>query len=88
MQQEESRYDRGLGTMKTIFGPGIESALKGLAETSPHLCLLVDFNDLGQRAALAIIVYLRGRLCSALGSSVPTLPNERFARSYKSRTDS
>jgi hypothetical protein len=31
MQQEESRYDRGLGTMKTIFGPGIESAVKGLA---------------------------------------------------------
>lgn len=43
-------------------------------------------------AALAITVYLpwpfAGPLCSGLGSSVPTLPNERFARSYKSRTDS
>jgi 4-carboxymuconolactone decarboxylase len=44
MQQEESRYGRGLGTMKTIFGPGIESALKGLAETSPDLArCLVEF---------------------------------------------
>ena len=44
MQQEESRYDRGLGTMKTIFGPGIESAFKGLAETGPDLvCCLVEF---------------------------------------------
>lgn len=34
---EESRYDRGLATMRTIFGPGIESALKGLAATSPDL---------------------------------------------------
>jgi len=37
MQPEESRYDRGLGMMRTIFGPGIESALKGLATTSPDL---------------------------------------------------
>jgi hypothetical protein len=26
---KESRYGRGLGTMKTIFGPGIESAFAG-----------------------------------------------------------
>ena len=32
MQQEESRYDRGLASMRAIFGPGIESALKYLAQ--------------------------------------------------------
>jgi 4-carboxymuconolactone decarboxylase len=37
MQPEESRYDRGLGTMRAIFGPGIEAALKGLAATNPDL---------------------------------------------------
>jgi 4-carboxymuconolactone decarboxylase len=44
MQQEESRYNRGLGSMRAIFGPGIESALKGLAATSPDLArFLVEF---------------------------------------------
>jgi hypothetical protein len=39
---KESRYGRGLGTMKTIFEPGIESALQGLATRSPDLgrCLV------------------------------------------------
>ena len=41
---KESRYGRGLGTMKTIFGPGIESALQGLAARSPDLArCLVEF---------------------------------------------
>ena len=41
---KESRYGRGLGTMKTIFGPGIESALLGLAASSPDLArCLVEF---------------------------------------------
>jgi 4-carboxymuconolactone decarboxylase len=44
MQPEESRYDRGLGTMRAIFGPGIESALKSLVATSPDLArCLVEF---------------------------------------------
>jgi len=44
MSQEESRYDRGLDTMRAIFGAGIESALKGLASTSPDLArCLVEF---------------------------------------------
>jgi 4-carboxymuconolactone decarboxylase len=44
MQPEESRYDRGLGTMRAIFGTGIESALKGLAATNPDLArYLVEF---------------------------------------------
>jgi 4-carboxymuconolactone decarboxylase len=55
MEPEESRYDRGLGTMKTIFGPGIESALKKLAATSPDLarCLVeFPFSDIYPRAGL------------------------------------
>jgi len=44
MQPEESRYNHGLGSMRTIFGPGIESALKDLAATSPDLArFLVEF---------------------------------------------
>jgi 4-carboxymuconolactone decarboxylase len=44
MQPEESRYDRGLRSMRAIFGPRIESALKGLATTSPDLMgCLVEF---------------------------------------------
>lgn len=44
MSQEDSRYDRGLETMRSIFGSGIESALKGLAATSPDLArCLVEF---------------------------------------------
>lgn len=42
MPPEETRYQRGLETMQTIFGSGIESALEGLAATSPDLkrCLV------------------------------------------------
>jgi 4-carboxymuconolactone decarboxylase len=44
MSQEDPRYKRGLDTMQAIFGPGIESALKGLASTSPDLArCLVEF---------------------------------------------
>ena len=44
MKQEESRYNRGLASMRAIFGPGIESALKDLAATSPDLAhFLVEF---------------------------------------------
>ena len=43
MQPEESRYDRGLGTRRAIFGR-IESALKDLAATGPDLArCLVEF---------------------------------------------
>jgi 4-carboxymuconolactone decarboxylase len=55
MQPEESRYDRGLGRMRAIFGPGIESALQGLAATSPDLarCLVeFPFGDIYPRSAL------------------------------------
>lgn len=55
MQSEESRYDRGLATMRAIFGPGIESALKGLAATSPDLvrCLVeFPFGDIYPRPGL------------------------------------
>jgi 4-carboxymuconolactone decarboxylase len=44
MQPEQSRYDRGLDRMRAIFGPGIESALKDVAATSPDLArYLVEF---------------------------------------------
>ena len=44
MQPEESRYDRGLGSMRTIFGPKIETALEGLAATCPGLArCLIEF---------------------------------------------
>ena len=55
MQAQESRYDRGLGSMRAIFGPGIESALKGLAATSPDLvrCLVeFPFGDIYPRTGL------------------------------------
>ena len=55
MQPEESRYDRGLGSMRAIFGPEIESALKGLAATSPDLvrCLVeFPFGDIYTRPGL------------------------------------
>lgn len=78
MPSEQSRYERGLGTMRTIFGPGIDSALKGLAATSPDLarCLaefpFVDIYprpglDLKTRemltvAALTVLGYAQGEL--------------------------
>lgn len=44
MQPEPSRYDRGLERMRTIFGPEIEAALKGLAAANPDLArVLVEF---------------------------------------------
>jgi len=55
MQPGESRYDRGLGTMRAIFGPGIESALKDLAATNPDLarCLVeFPFGDIYPRPGL------------------------------------
>lgn len=55
MQPEDSRYDRGLGRMRAIFGPKIESALQGLAATSPDLvrCLVeFPFGDVYSRPGL------------------------------------
>ena len=55
MQQEETRYDRGLGNMRAIFGQGIESALEALAATSPDLvrCLIeFPFGDIYARPGL------------------------------------
>jgi 4-carboxymuconolactone decarboxylase len=55
MQPEETRYDRGLGRMRAIFGPGIESVLQGLAATSPDLvrCLVeFPFGDIYPRPGL------------------------------------
>jgi hypothetical protein len=44
MQPEKSRYDRGLDTMRAIFGTGIEAALKNVAATNPDLArCLVEF---------------------------------------------
>ena len=57
MQPEESRYDRGLARVRAIFGPGIESALKGLAATSPDLarCLVeFPFGDISPHPALDV----------------------------------
>jgi 4-carboxymuconolactone decarboxylase len=43
-QPEETRYDRGLATMRKMFGPGIDSALKSLQSASPDLArCLVEF---------------------------------------------
>ena len=55
MQPEESRYDRGLDTMRAIFGAWIESALEGLAASSPDLarCLVeFPFGDIYPRPGL------------------------------------
>ena len=57
MQPEESRYDRGLDRMRAIFGAGIESALQGLAATSPDLarCLVeFPFGDIYPRPGLDV----------------------------------
>jgi 4-carboxymuconolactone decarboxylase len=44
MQPEETLYDRGLATMRKMFGPGIDSAMKSLEATSPGLAgCLVEF---------------------------------------------
>jgi 4-carboxymuconolactone decarboxylase len=55
MPPEESRYDRGLASMRAIFGPEIDSALQGLAATSPDLarCLVeFPFGDIYPRPGL------------------------------------
>lgn len=55
MQPEESRYDRGVGVMRAIFGPRIESALNGIAATNPDLarCLVeFPFGDIYSRPGL------------------------------------
>jgi 4-carboxymuconolactone decarboxylase len=55
MQQEGTRYDRGLGNMRAIFGQRIESALEALAATSPDLvrCLIeFPFGDIYARPGL------------------------------------
>jgi 4-carboxymuconolactone decarboxylase len=44
MQEDVSRHERGLSKMRSIFGPGFESELKRLAETSPDLIRhLIEF---------------------------------------------
>jgi 4-carboxymuconolactone decarboxylase len=44
MQPTEFRYERGLAKMREMFGAGADSALKGLAATSPDLArYLVEF---------------------------------------------
>jgi 4-carboxymuconolactone decarboxylase len=55
MPPEESRHDRGLAKMREMFGPGIDSALEGLAATSPDLvrCLVeFPFGDIYPRPGL------------------------------------
>jgi 4-carboxymuconolactone decarboxylase len=55
MQPEKSRYDRGLDTMRAIFGTGIEAALKNVAATNPDLarCLVeFPFGDIYPRPGL------------------------------------
>jgi 4-carboxymuconolactone decarboxylase len=55
MPTEDNRYDRGLGTMRTIFGPGIDAALESLAASSPDLarCLVeFPFADIYPRSGL------------------------------------
>lgn len=44
MPPDETRYDRGLATMRKMFGPGIDSALQSLQAASPDLArCLVEF---------------------------------------------
>lgn len=55
MQSEETRDDRGLATMRKIFGPGIASALESLEPASPDLarCLVeFPFADVDTRPGL------------------------------------
>lgn len=57
MQPKETHYDRGLATMRKMFGPGIESALKSLETVSPDLarCLVeFTFADIYARPGLDI----------------------------------
>lgn len=44
MPEEDSRHNRGLATMRKIFGPNADAAVQSLAETSPALARsLVEF---------------------------------------------
>jgi 4-carboxymuconolactone decarboxylase len=55
MPHEGSRYERGLETMRAIFGPGADSVVEGLAATSPALarCLAeFPFADIYPRPGL------------------------------------
>jgi 4-carboxymuconolactone decarboxylase len=55
MQEDTSRHERGLGTMRAIFGLNVESELKRLAEISPDLvrCLIeFPFSDIYSRSVL------------------------------------
>jgi alkylhydroperoxidase/carboxymuconolactone decarboxylase family protein YurZ len=55
MPTEDTRYDRGFATMRTIFDPGIDAALQSLAATSPDLarCLAeFPFADIYPRPGL------------------------------------
>lgn len=55
MQSDETRYDRGLATMRKMFGPGIDAALKSLEAASPDLarCLVeFPFADVYSRVGL------------------------------------
>jgi 4-carboxymuconolactone decarboxylase len=57
-QQEDPRYERGLATMRKMFGPGIESALQSLESASPGLarCLVeFPFADVYTRPGLDLI---------------------------------
>ena len=55
MRAPESRYQRGRDTMRAIFGPDMDSALKGLAGMCPELeqCLVeFPFGDIYTRPTL------------------------------------
>lgn len=55
MPSEDSRYDRGLARLRSIFGPQIDSALSALAATSPdleHLLVEFPFADIYARPGL------------------------------------
>jgi len=54
MQPEQSRYERGLDTMRAIVGPGIESALKVLAATSPDLVRVASPSSLSPTSTSGI----------------------------------
>ncbi|MFM8444164.1 MAG: carboxymuconolactone decarboxylase family protein [Methylococcus sp.] len=57
MQPEDTRYDRGLDTMRSIFGAGIEAALKNVAATHPdlaHSLVEFPFGDIYSRPGLDV----------------------------------
>lgn len=55
MNQDKSRYERGLAKMREIFGPDVETAVKALETASPDLArYLVEFpfGDIYTRSTL------------------------------------